>query len=188
MSSNKVKNVRTGIFIDGSNINWALKNLGEEKWMIDYIKLRKYLKKHYTPIFYNYYGCVDEDPSSERFKLRADKQIKFYKKLEGFGYNVITKPLKYLSTGATKGDMDVEITVDMMNSLDDVDNIILFSGDSDFLSMVKDAHSDGKYIRIFSLEGSLSWELKTFAIKNPRCNYIIIDKLKSEIEYIKEIE
>lgn len=182
MTSNKVRKIKTGVFIDGSNLFWASKKgLG---WRIDFKKLKKYLKKHYSPIFFNYYGCEDIRPSTENFKRKAKGQEKFYNILDGLGYNVEKKPLKYLNCNETKCDTDVEITVDMKNSLDDLDNIILFSGDSDFLKIINDCHSKGKHIRIYSFKETLAWELKMFAIKNPRCNYRLLDELKSELEFL----
>ena len=44
----------------------------------------------------------------------------------------------------------------------------------------------GKHVRIYSFKNKLSWELKDFSIKNPGCNYKIIDELKGSIEYKKK--
>lgn len=191
MTSTRVKAVRSGIFIDGSNLFWASKALeeeGKERWSIDYLKLKQYLKGRYSPVFHKYYGCVDVTPSNAIFQARALGAEKFHKKLGGFGYDVILKPLKYIrdkKTGEinTKGDMDVSISIDIKNSLNDLDNLILFSGDSDFLPVVEDAHQQGKYVRIYSYEHTLAWELKEFAIKNARCNYMLLDDLRNQLEY-----
>jgi len=108
--------------------------------------------------------------------------------LRGIGYSLIIKPLKHMTESGgrpiTKGDMDVEISVDMLNSLEDIDLIIFVGGDSDFLSVLKNCHVQKKYIRIFSFNDLLAWELKEFAITQPRCSYRILDELKSELERI----
>lgn len=191
MTSTKVQQARSGVFIDGANLFWAQRKLeeqGEERWAIDFQKLRTYLKQKYSPVFYKFYDCVDQAPTNTTFRTRAIGSGKFHKKMSGFGYDVILKPLKYIrdrKTGivTTKGDMDVAISVDVKNSLNDMDNVILFSGDSDFLPIVQDAHAQGKHIRIYSFEHTLAWELKDFSIKNARCNYKILDELKDELEY-----
>jgi|GEM_PF-596170 len=192
MTSNKIQSVRSGVFIDGSNLFWAvniLEDVGKEKWAIDFSKLKRYLKDNYSPIFFKFYNCVDEHPTNELFRSRALGTEKFHNKLKGLGYDFVPKPLKYLhdkKTGeiSTKGDMDVSISIDIKNSLNDMDNIILFSGDSDFLPVVEDAHTRGKHIRIFSFEHTLAWELKEFSIKNTRCNYKLLDELRDKIEYL----
>ncbi len=63
---------------------------------------------------------------------------------------------------------------------------ILFSGDSDYLKLVEDCFNKGKSIRIYSFEDMLSWELKQFAFTHPRCNYILLDKLKYDLELVSE--
>ena len=178
MTSDRIKKTRAGVFIDGSNLLWGQKSAG---WSLDFQKLKTYLEHAYRPTFFNYYGCVDVKPSNDVFRSRAVEQEKFYKKLNGVGYSIITKPLKYIQ-GHTKGDMDVEIVVDIHKRINDIDTIILCSGDSDYLRAVEDFHSMGKFIRIFSFKSFLSWELKEFSIKNARCNYKIFDDLKSQLE------
>ncbi len=173
--------LRSGVFMDGSNIFWSEKE--PSCWPISFRKFKKYLKNRYSPVFYNYYGCENLKPSTIEFRRKADGQLKFYNILEGLGYNVITKALKHLRD-RTKCDMDVEISIDVKNSLKDVDKIILVSGDSDFLRLVSDCHSAGKHIQIYSFEKTLAWELKVFAIKNLRCSYTLLDSLKSEIEFL----
>src|SRR3989344_126896 len=189
MTSNKIKSVRTGVFIDGSNLFWAM-NMKDENtgnklhYYISFEKLRDFLKEKYSPVFYNYYGVEDKAPKKEPYITRALGTKKFHNKIAGMGYNVHRKDLKYIGRDITKGDTDMEIGVDMNRLINDYDNIVLFSGDYDFLSPVTYYHSLGKYIRIYSFEETLSWELKEFAIKNPRCNYKLLDELRSELEYI----
>jgi len=180
------KNLKTGVFIDGANLFWACKK--DKNWPIDFKKLKEYLKKYYSPIIYNYYGCEDKNPSTQDFKKKADGQLKFYNKLEGLGYKIIKKPLKYIKENNkfhTKCDMDVDIAIDMKNSLKDLERIILFTGDSDFLKAVSDCRIFSKSIKIYSFKNTLAWELKLFAIKNTRCSFKYLDDLKSELEFIK---
>ncbi len=185
MKGKKIRNLRAGVFIDGSNLFWAMKEVG---WELDFNKFKNYLKKRFSPIFYNYYDCEDVQPRSEKFIESAKRKREFHNKLHGIGYNIKKKPLKYIrdkETGKikTKGDLDVEITIAVKNSLKDLDVIILVSGDSDFFCAVEDSHCEGKYIRIFSFDDFLSWELKNFAFAQPRCSYKLLDELKSDLEY-----
>lgn len=184
------KNLRCGVFIDGSNILWgSLKMKPENRWFIDYSKLKAYLKERYRPQFYKFYGAVDTKPKTEVFAQRARVQSKIYAKLEGMGYDIITKPLKYIKqqdgTFKTKGDMDIELTMDIMGALNDLDTIVLVSGDSDYHTPIQRFHAQGKYIRILSFNALLSWELRTFAMNNPRCSFATLDSLREQIEYMK---
>lgn len=188
MTSAKVKSLRTGVFIDGSNLLWAMKAKDDSGNKINYnicfSKLKRFLKQNYSPVFYNYYICEDQNPTREPYISRALAQKKFIQRLEGFGYNVKKKDLKILKCGDTKCDTDLEIGMDLHKHVQDMDNIILFSGDSDFKTAVETFHSMGKHIRIYSFKSSLAWELKEFAIKNPRCNYKLLDELKDKLERI----
>lgn len=186
MSSGKVKVIKSGVFIDASNLLWAMKQKDEKTgkkihYNICFKKLKQYLKRHYSPSFYHYYACEDSRPKKEPYITHAKNTQKFFQVLDGLGYNVIKKELKHIGDG-TKCDTDVEITMAMHKYANDIENIILFSGDSDFLSAVEHFHSLGKHVRIFSFEKFLSWELKDFAIKNPRCNYKLLDDLRGKLE------
>ncbi|VAW68459.1 hypothetical protein MNBD_GAMMA09-1250 [hydrothermal vent metagenome] len=61
-----------------------------------------------------------------------DKQLKFQDALKHIGFNVKLKPYIQRSDGTAKGDWDVGITIDIMESAASVDKIILLSGDGDF--------------------------------------------------------
>lgn len=61
-----------------------------------------------------------------------DKQLKFQNALSQIGFAVKLKPYIQRSDGSAKGDWDVGITIDIMESASEVDTIILLSGDGDF--------------------------------------------------------
>jgi len=61
-----------------------------------------------------------------------DRQIKFQDALRHIGFNVKLKPFIQRSDGSAKGDWDVGITIDVLDSAKSVDSIILLSGDGDF--------------------------------------------------------
>ena len=188
MTSTKVKHLRTGVFIDGSNLLWAMKakddNGVRKNYNICFKKLKEFLKNNYSPVFYNYYVCVDTAPVREPYITSATKAKKFHNFLEGIGYNVKKKDLKILKCGDTKCDTDVEVVMDLHKHAADIDNIILFTGDSDFKSAIEGFHSQGKHIRVYSFKSSLSWELKEFSIQNTRCNYKLLDELRDKLERV----
>jgi len=71
-----------------------------------------------------------------------DKQIKFQDALKHIGFTVKLKPYIQRSDGSAKGDWDVGITIDIMESAKDVDTIILLSGDGDFDLLLKKITTD----------------------------------------------
>jgi len=61
-----------------------------------------------------------------------DKQIKFQDALKHIGFTVKLKPYIQRSDGSAKGDWDVGITIDVMETVKKVDTVVLLSGDGDF--------------------------------------------------------
>ena len=61
-----------------------------------------------------------------------NKQIKFQDALKHIGFTVKLKPYIQRSDGSAKGDWDVGITIDVLESAREVDTVILLSGDGDF--------------------------------------------------------
>ncbi len=61
-----------------------------------------------------------------------DKQLKFQNALKQIGFIVKLKPYIQRSDGSAKGDWDVGITIDVLESARNVDTVVLVSGDGDF--------------------------------------------------------
>lgn len=61
-----------------------------------------------------------------------EKQLKFQDALKHIGFTVKLKPYIQRSDGSAKGDWDVGIAIDVMDTAKDVDTVVLLSGDGDF--------------------------------------------------------
>ena len=61
-----------------------------------------------------------------------DKQRQFQNTLNKIGFKIKLKPYIQRSDGSSKGDWDVGMTIDVMETAREVDTIILLSGDGDF--------------------------------------------------------
>ncbi len=72
-----------------------------------------------------------------------DQQIRFHDALKHIGFTVKLKPYIQRSDGSAKGDWDVGITIDVMETAQNVDTVILLSGDGDFDLLLKKIR--GKY-------------------------------------------
>ncbi len=73
-----------------------------------------------------------------------DKQRDFQNALRQIGFAIKLKPYIQRSDGSTKGDWDVGITIDVMETAADVDTVVLLSGDGDFdllLETIKTKHN-----------------------------------------------
>lgn len=61
-----------------------------------------------------------------------DRQLKFQDALKHIGFSVKLKPYIQRKDGSAKGDWDVGITIDVLETARQVDTIVLLSGDGDF--------------------------------------------------------
>lgn len=68
-----------------------------------------------------------------------ERQRQFQNILRGIGFTVKLKPFINRQDGTAKGDWDVGITLDMIELADQVDIIVLASGDGDFDLLIKKA-------------------------------------------------
>jgi len=71
-----------------------------------------------------------------------DKQLKFQDALKHIGFTVKLKPYIQRSDGSAKGDWDVGIAIDVMETAKDVDSVVLLSGDGDFDLLLKKIKKD----------------------------------------------
>ena len=70
------------------------------------------------------------------------------------GYNMVTKPAKEF-TDATgrrkiKGNMDIELAVDVLELSASLDHIVIFSGDGDFRRLVEAVQRRGARVTVIS--------------------------------------
>jgi uncharacterized LabA/DUF88 family protein len=74
------------------------------------------------------------------------------------GFTVVTKPAKTYTDaqGRTRhrGDMDVDLAVDMMEMAGNCDHIVLFSGDGDFRRLIEAVQRRGVRVTVVSTNKS----------------------------------
>lgn len=163
---------RVAVFIDAANILYSQQTL---KWNIDYKKLINYFKKNTKLVSAHFYsGKISKN----------NKQTGFFKKMQSFGYIVVTKEVKWIrdKNGKIlkgKGNLDIELALDLTHSADSYETAILMSGDSDFETAISFVKNKGKRVIVMSARGHISRELIKSAYK-----YIPFEKLKDE--FIKE--
>jgi uncharacterized LabA/DUF88 family protein len=135
---------KIALFIDGANLHATAKSLGFEidyKRLLSEFQLRGYLLRAL------YYTAVVEDHEYPSIRPLIDW-------LDYNGYAVVTKAAKELvdQTGRRKikGNMDVELAVDAMEIAPHIDQMVLFSGDGDFRSLVEAVQRRGVRVVVVS--------------------------------------
>jgi uncharacterized LabA/DUF88 family protein len=159
---------KTAVFIDAANILYSQQTLG---WQVDYKKLINCLKKDFKLIFVGfYYGEIKTNNGQQRF----------FQMLKDRGYTLRTKPVKYIKTPKgtlLKGNLDIELAFDILRLKEKFNTCILFSGDSDFETILKYLRKSKKKVIVVSTKGRVAIEL----IRN--CDkYINLRKFRSLLE------
>lgn len=157
------------VFIDAANIYYAQKSLG---WRISYERLMKYLKKEcgkQTKCFL-YIAII---PGNE-------KQRKFLDLLDILGYIVRTKTIKIIKMKdgkrLWKGNLDIELALEMYDTIKSYNTAILISGDSDFAPVLDKIKQKRKRVLVISTKNHISIELIE------RAKFIDLKKLKQELK------
>ncbi len=136
---------RTALFIDGANLYSAARSLNID---IDYKKLLEEFRKRGVLTRAYYYTAIVEDQEYSPLRPLVDW-------LDYNGFTLVTKPARRYtesSTGVTrtKGNMDIEIAVDMLELAAHLDHAILFSGDGDFRRVVEAVQRRGVRVTVVS--------------------------------------
>jgi uncharacterized LabA/DUF88 family protein len=71
-----------------------------------------------------------------------EQQKKFQNALRHIGFDVKLKPYIQRRDGSAKGDWDVGITIDVLETADTVETIVLLSGDGDFDLLLQKVRQD----------------------------------------------
>jgi uncharacterized LabA/DUF88 family protein len=141
---NFLQGEKVALFIDGANLYSASRNLGFD---VDYRNMLEYFRKRAHVIRAYYYSAVLETEEYSPLKPLTDW-------LAYNGYALVTKPAKEFTDAAgrrrVKGNMDIEIAVDMLELAPSIDHAVLFSGDSDFRRLVEAVQRKGVRVSVVS--------------------------------------
>ena len=135
---------RVGLFIDGANLYATARALGFD---IDYKRLLELFKGKCQLVRAFYYTALVEDQEYSPIRPLIDW-------LDYNGYTMVTKPTKEFtdSTGRRKlkGNMDIELAIDVLEMADHLTHIVLFSGDGDFRRLVEAVQRKGVRVTVVS--------------------------------------
>ncbi len=135
---------RIALFIDGSNLYAAARALGFD---IDYKRLLELFSSKGRLVRAYYYTALMEDQEYLPIRPLVDW-------LDYNGFTMVTKPTKEFtdSTGRRKikGNMDMELAIDVLEMAEHLDHIVLFSGDGDFRRLVEAVQRRGVRVSVVS--------------------------------------
>ena len=135
---------KLAVFIDGANLYAAAKSLDFD---IDYKRLLNWISDQSRLVRAFYYTALMEEQEYSPIRPLIDW-------LDYNGYTMVTKPAKeftdHMGRRKVKGNMDIELAIDMMELADHVDHIILFSGDGDFRRLVESVQRKGVRVSVVS--------------------------------------
>ncbi len=158
---------RFALFIDGANLYAASRALGFD---IDYKCLLDVFDKQGILVRAFYYTALIEDQEYSPIRPLVDW-------LDYNGYTLVTKPTKEFTDASgrrkIKGNMDIELAVDMMEMLEHLDHVVLFSGDGDFRRLAEAAQRKGTRVTVVS----------TVRSKPP----MVADELRRQADYFVDL-
>ncbi|QQO20613.1 NYN domain-containing protein [Bradyrhizobium diazoefficiens] len=135
---------KIALFIDGANLHATSKTLGFD---IDYKRLLSEFQSRGPLLRASYYTAIIEDQEFSSLRPLLDW-------LDYNGYTVVTKATKEFvdSFGRrkVKGNMEIELAVDAMSLAGQMDEMVLFSGDGDFRSLVEAVQRRGVRVTVVS--------------------------------------
>jgi len=165
---------RTALFVDGANLYGAAKGL---QFDIDYKRLLELFARKGTLVRAFYYTAVAEDQEFSPLRPLVDW-------LDYNGFSVVTKPLKEFTDTQgrrrVKGNMDIELAIDVMEMSNHVDHVVIFSGDGDFRRLVEAVQRRGRRVSVVSTIRT-SPPMVADELRRQADNFIELDDLKSQI-------
>jgi uncharacterized LabA/DUF88 family protein len=153
---------RVSIFVDGANMYYAQKKLG---WYIDFRKVLHFFGRDAGHIISEAYYYTGADTQSK------NRDVAFHEYLMYSGYTVRTKAIKQMVDDTTgeiveKANLDIELVIDMFNTVTLFETCILMSGDGDFERALELVRSKGKRIAVVAHPEMTARELRNVAGRN----------------------
>lgn len=141
-----------------------------ERYFVDFINYKKETLKEQILLLFNGYL----------------QKVRFYKKLETFGYKLYLKPVKFYKTEEglikRKANCDVDMAFHLMKERDNFDRVIILSGDGDFLPVLKYLKNQNKEVVVLARGSRTAKEIRQFVGSNFR-DFV---RLESKIKFVEK--
>ncbi len=145
-------------FIDSQNLNMATQSMG---WNLDWIKFRNFLRQEYSvEVAYLFIGFLPDNQD-------------LYASLQKAGYIIIFKPVRTTKDGV-KGNIDAELVLQAMIDINNYEQAVIVSGDTDFYCLVSYLNQHNR--------------LASLIVPNQRhINPVLIEAAKERIIYLNDM-
>ena len=135
---------KTALFIDGANLYATTRGLGMQ---LDFSAMLEYFEERTRLVHSFYFSALSDSEEYNPVKPLTDY-------LSYHGYNVVTKTAREFTDTRgqrrIKGNMDIEMTVRMLELAPRLDHMILFTGDGDFRCAVDAVQRMGVKVSVVS--------------------------------------
>lgn len=137
--------LKAGLYVDAANL------YRKDGPSINYRVLKEYATRDRELLRCNAYVTVDPD---------NPKPVKgFISALRDIGFKVIEREWSRSADGRVKANMDMELAVDMLTQAENLDVIVLTSGDSDFVRLVRAVQNLGKRVEVVAFQDRIGFDL-----------------------------
>ena len=138
------KEEKIALFIDGANLYAAARSLNFD---IDYRRLLQLFASKGRLVRAFYYTALSEHEDYSPIRPLVDW-------LDYNGYTMVTKPTKEYTDAQgrrkVKGNMDIELAIDVLEMAEHLDHVVIFSGDGDFRRLVEAVQRRGVRVSVVS--------------------------------------
>jgi len=141
---------RIGVFVDVQNIYFTTKDRYQQGGKINYEALRNFIQANGDLVTLCAFTCFDP--------VRRT-QMDFISALGHMGYRVVSKPIKKLADGTIKANMDLEMAMEVLNQAPHLDEVVLVTGDGDFVPLVNQLCANGKIVKVVGPDQNTAPEL-----------------------------
>uniref|UniRef100_A0A7V3PT30 NYN domain-containing protein n=1 Tax=candidate division WOR-3 bacterium TaxID=2052148 RepID=A0A7V3PT30_UNCW3 len=143
---------KTGVFIDVQNVQETFERQGKE------VRYDAIIRHIITTGRREQENC--KFVAFVPYRRDDERRQRLIDALSFQGYRVVAKPVRERPDGTIKANMDIEITLEILSMSDWLDEIVLVTGDGDFVALVDWLSKRGKRVIAIGLgRGFTSVEL-----------------------------
>ena len=155
--------IKIGVFVDAENIKY---NGG---YQMRYDILRRFATRAGGfPLRLNTYMAFDPERAKEDYEYRK-KSFAYQQMVRDFGWKITVKHVRHFTdeegNTTTKANADLDLAVDAMLQSEDLDQILLVTGDGDFLQVVTALQNKGCRVELIgfkNISGQLQRQVDAF--------------------------